>query len=85
MGDANPYGAGGDPYGGGGGGGYGGGDPYGGSNPSKSILNLASVEEVKKFIANDDDEPVVVGFFDESTNASDKETFEEVIKNILFI
>ena len=39
MGDANPYGAGGDPYGGGGGG-YGGGDPYGESNPSKSVLNL---------------------------------------------
>ena len=84
MGDANPYGAGGDPYGGGGGG-YGGGDPYGESNPSKSVLNLGSVEEIKKFIANDDDEPAVVGFFDESTNASDKEAFEEVMNKYLLL
>eukprot|EP01041_Mallomonas_annulata_P010780 gene10780-22506_t len=78
-----------DEYGGGGDGGYGGaggGDPYGGyggeggppkGSPSSAKV-LSSVDELKSFIAEATTEPVVIGFFDPTTNNADQETFEEV-------
>mmetsp|Transcript_3611 Transcript_3611/g.5600 ORF Transcript_3611/g.5600 Transcript_3611/m.5600 type:complete len:449 (+) Transcript_3611:80-1426(+) len=83
---------GGDPYGGYGGGGYGGGygmdpygggyggDPYGGYGggpPPIPMKEFTSIEEIKEFVAEDDKEPAIVGYFDLETHSADKEAFDE--------
>jgi hypothetical protein len=74
-----------DPYGGGGGGdpygGYGE-DPYGGGPGGKAgaeAKELSTVDEIKAFIAEEDSEPAIIGFFDATSNAEDKEVFDELV------
>ena len=65
-------------YGGGGGdgGGYGGGG--GGGGGGSRIKSFESKEELEKILAEEDTSPLVVGYFDESTNSADKDIFEEL-------
>ena len=71
------YGGGMDPYGGGG---YG--DPYGGGGggapPKNSARELDSTESILSFIAETDDQTVVIGYFDSSTNEADLKLFSEL-------
>lgn len=67
---------GGDPYGDSYGGGNGG---YGGDGPAEIAAKLLeSNEEIEAFFLGDEFMPVVVGYFDETTNTLDKEHFEKV-------
>jgi len=70
---------GGDDYGGGDYGGGGGYDDYGngGADTTPAFTLLDDVDSVKKFLADEDTEPAVIGFFNEETNKADIEAFEE--------
>eukprot|EP00635_Sarcinochrysidales_sp_CCMP3193_P007453 CAMPEP_0118899292 /NCGR_PEP_ID=MMETSP1166-20130328/5913_1 /TAXON_ID=1104430 /ORGANISM="Chrysoreinhardia sp, Strain CCMP3193" /LENGTH=438 /DNA_ID=CAMNT_0006838417 /DNA_START=58 /DNA_END=1374 /DNA_ORIENTATION=- len=66
-------------YGYGGGGGYGGGDEdeYGG-DPSPAFEVVEDLEALEAFVAQDELEPAVVGFFDPDRDAAAMATFQEV-------
>ena len=68
--------------GGGGGGGYGGGGGgggYGGGGGGGSKMkSFTSASELAAILAEEDTSPLVVGYFDESTNEKDKEIFEDL-------
>jgi protein disulfide isomerase family A protein 3 len=51
---------------------------YGDKNGFSSAKEIKTVEEMKLFMAEDEFEPFVIGFFDPSTNSNDKDVFEEV-------
>lgn len=68
----DPYGYGGDSYGGGGG------DP---SESYSSLKQLTTSEDIKSFLAEEEYEPTIIGYFDESTNSADKSIYEEVAKS----
>lgn len=80
QGGGGGYGGGEDEYGGGGGGGYGGDDYGGGSGggedttPSFSMID--DVDGVAKFLAEEDTEPAVLGFFNAETHQADVDAFE---------
>ena len=58
------------------------GDDYGPDGPGggvSSAKELSSSDDIKKFLEENDIEPAVIGFFDESTNSADKAVFDEVL------
>ena len=71
----DPYGGGGNPYGGNP---YGGGDPYGGGEPqTESLKTLDSIEEINEFLNASNDQATVIGYIG-SSYEQDKSSFEEV-------
>ena len=48
-----------------------------------SPRDITSLDELKSFLAEDELEPAVIGFFDEATNADDLTAFKEVRGSIV--